>query len=76
MRWKLFWSKNDKKTNTKETFGLKSKKHPKPEPDLRIFEDRMLGLIKDIKFKPFASLNRGFQARLTEQVEKINRENN
>ena len=73
MRWKLYWKKNGKgsKAYADDKFGLKSGKHPKPDPELSAFEERMTNLIRDIRFKPYNWVNKGFQEHLTNQVKKI-----
>ncbi len=52
VRWRTFFYLNPEKTpKQKETFGFKSTKSPPPVPELKDFEDGMLNLVQNIKFK-------------------------
>ena len=39
IRWKVFWSKTERKPKHEERYGLKSLNNPNPETELKRFED-------------------------------------
>jgi hypothetical protein len=52
MRWKAYFFFNPTDSSTKETYGFKSRKPPKYVTELKPFEDDMLTMIQNIKFRP------------------------
>ena len=51
IRWKQFHFLNPSNQPNKETFGFKTTKSPPPVREINEFEDKMLKLIQNIKFK-------------------------
>jgi hypothetical protein len=52
MRWKAhFYLNAQNEHKTKETYGFNSKTTPAQVPELTSFENRMLKMIQNIKFK-------------------------
>ena len=72
MRWKAFFFLNPNiKPSAKETFGFNTTKSPKPIPELKDFEDKMLHLVQNIKFKKF---NCQFQNKLISDTGNIKKD--
>ena len=75
IRWRSFFFLNPKATTeNKETYGFKSTKPPPFVPELREFEDSMLNLVQNVEFKRF-TCNTPFQKKLSEDVQKIKKDN-
>ena len=71
MRWKAHFYLNPKTENmNKETYGFNSKQTPPQIPELVSFEDRMLKMIQNIKFK---DIKCNFQKKLSTDVTMINK---
>ena len=51
MRWKVYWFRNKKKGNKKNTYGFNSTKHPKAMKELKAFEDDLIKMIGDIEMR-------------------------
>ena len=51
MRWKAYHFLNPSELPARETYGFKSRNSPPPVDELKSFEDGMLNLIQNIKFK-------------------------
>jgi hypothetical protein len=61
------------KTKQTETYGFRSRKIPPTVAQLKPFEDSLLKLIENIKFRKVES---DFQRKLQQDVQKINKESN
>jgi hypothetical protein len=69
MRWKaLYFLNPDLKDESKETFGFKSKKTPPVIPEMKNFEEKMLKIVKTVKFE---NNSNNFQQKLKKDVESI-----
>lgn len=77
MRWKAFFFLNpDAKRRQKETFGFNSTKTPMPVRELHEFENIMLKLIQDVKFKSTPSCSSNFQRELSKNAKEIRNDDN
>ena len=77
MRWKAFFFLNpDAKRRQKETFGFNSTKTPIPVRELHEFENKMLKLIHDVKFKSTPSWSSNFQRELSKNAKEIRNDDN
>ena len=73
MRWKAHFYLNPRNEHkNKETYGFNSKATPSQIPELTSFENRMLKMIQNIKFKDTKCK---FQKELFNDVTKINKSN-
>jgi hypothetical protein len=73
MRWKAQFYLNPRNEHkNKETYGFNSKATPSQIPELTSFENRMLKMIQNIKFKDTKCK---FQKELFNDVNKINKSN-
>lgn len=71
IRWRTFFFLNpDAKTSTKETFGFKSTKSPPNIPELKDFEEKLILMIQNIRFR---KSNDSFQNQLHRDIQAINR---
>ncbi len=69
MRWKaLFFLNPDIKPSSKETFGFNTTKSPQPIAELKEFEDSMLHMIQNVKFKDSGCQ---FQRKLLHDAQNI-----
>ena len=74
MRWKANHFLNQQETSAKDTYGFKSKNSPPKINELIPFEDGMLDLIRNIKFKDDTKSN--FQRKLDADIKsKIKKPN-
>ena len=74
MRWKAYYFLNQQETSTKDTYGFKSKNSPPKINELIPFEEGMLDLIRNIKFK--ANTKSNFQRKLDADIKnKIKKPN-
>lgn len=72
MRWKAFFYLNPNiKTDTKETFGFKSKKPAPQIKELEQFEKSMLTLTQNLEFRPY---NNDFLSKLKTDIDKVKNE--
>ncbi len=72
IRWRTYFFLNpDDKPKKKETYGFKSTLNTKPIRELKQFEDGMLDLIQNIKFKP---PQKQFQKKLQSDAKTIRKE--
>ena len=75
MEWKAFFFErdNEEEQNEKEEpsnkFGFKSRKCPPQNQDMEKFEDNLLGMIKNIKFR---IVNDEFQRTLRKDIRIVN----
>ena len=51
MRWKLFWSKNDKPPKERCTYGFKSTAKAPPDPSLKEFETGLFDIVRKIEMR-------------------------
>ena len=74
MRWKAYYFLNQQETSTKETYGFKSKHSPPKINELIPFEEGMVDLIQNIKFKD--NMKSSFQRKLDADIKnKIKKPN-
>ena len=66
MTWAATFFLETSKPGFKETYGFKSSFEPKRLPELRDFEDKMLDLVKNIKFRETQHHISEFQKKLNE----------
>ena len=66
MRWKAYHFLNEQETSAKDTYGFKSKNSPPKVNELIPFEEGMLDLIRNIKFKDDTKSN--FQRKLDADI--------
>ena len=59
----------------KNTYGLKSSKTPKPDPDLKLFEEKMKQLIPSIRFKAYNKVSEGELGKINEAARNIKARN-
>ena len=73
LRWRTFFFLNpDLKVQDKETFGFPSQKPPPILPELKEFEDEIIDMIQNVKFK----VNRStFQSKLQTDLCKVRKDN-
>ena len=67
LRWRIKCSKKPP-TEQKETYGFPSPKHPGAVQDLKLLEQRLLALARDIEFRSFSE---EFQEKLKQDVREI-----
>ena len=65
MRWKAYHFLNPTESSTKETYGFKSRNSPPQVDELKPFEDDILNLIQNIKFK---DIKCKFQSKLRNDI--------
>lgn len=68
MRWKVLEFQGKLDDSGKETYGFKSLKCPPPANELKNFENELLCMVKNIKFK---NVNNDFQRILKEDIDEI-----
>ena len=66
LRWRVKCSK--KPPAKKETYGFPSPKHPGAVQDLKLLEQRLLAMVRDIEFRSFSDQ---FQEKLKKDVREI-----
>ena len=69
MRWKLFWSKNDKPPEGSKTFGFKSTAKAPPDPSLKEFEHELFDMIRSLETR---AVHDELQDRMKKDLEFIN----
>ena len=67
LRWKVKCSQKPPR-DTKETYGFPSPKHPGSVDDLKLLEQRLLAMVRDIEFRNFTD---EFQEKLKQDVREI-----
>ena len=73
MRWRAFHFLNPNVTsNIKETFGFNTSKAPEPIKELKTFQDGMIEIARNLKFK---KVNNQFQSQLKDDLKNIKNEN-
>ena len=71
IRWRAYFFLNpESASNNKETFGFKSKNTPPYVKKLVNFENRMLDMVKNVKFR---DVDCNFQKKLSSYVKNIKR---
>ena len=73
VRWKVSFFESDDEIEQKERYGFKTLKCPPAHPDLKIFENDLLDLIKNISFK---QIHNDFQRKLQDDIRTINASKN
>ena len=73
MRWKLFWIRNPRQNEQKETFGFRTTNPAPYMEELNGFEKDLWKMVKHVKFKPVP--RSVFKDNLKEAVKKINNSN-
>ena len=74
LRWRVFFFLNPQsKTDHKETYGFKSPKSPPFIPQLKHFEDDLLKLIEEVRFRKISS---PLQNELKKDMTRIRNEKN
>ena len=69
MRWKAYFYLNPEvSNNNRETYGFNSKNTPPHIPELESFENRLLDMIHNVKFK---NVKCGYQKKLSNHVKNI-----
>ena len=73
LRWRAhFFLHSPKKENNKNNFGFKSDKSAPQVPQLKEFEDELISVIQNIKFKKYSkNSNDNFQQQLSKDVKNI-----
>ena len=72
LRWRSFFFLNPEiRPNYKETYGFQTTKPPPRVPELKEFEDEMIKMIQNIKYR---KANNDFQKQLRTDVKKIQEE--
>ena len=73
MRWKLFWIRNPRQNEQKQTFGFRTTNPAPYMEELNGFEKDLWKMVKNVKFKPVP--RSVFKDNLKEAVKKINNSN-
>ena len=70
MRWKAFFflKDNDNNETARETFRFKSKRHPAQITKRKCFENDLLEMIKELKFR---NVQDDFQTKMKRPILKI-----
>ena len=68
MRWKVYWDKNPDKVRDFESYGFRSLAKAPACKELRAFEDDLIGMIRDIKTKPY---DNPLQRRMKEDLQTL-----
>ena len=74
LRWMVIFFLNTNNKEEKNTYGFKSTKTPPVVPDLKPFEDELIGMIKGIEFDE--NKTNAFQKKLKAEVKDIKKEPN
>ena len=69
--WAATFFLKKSKPSFKETYGFKSSFEPKRLPELRKFEDKMLDLVQNIKFREKQHHISEFQKKLNENIKEV-----
>ena len=72
LRWKThFYLKPPKKSNQQNYYGFKSEKNAPPVPEIKKFEEDLIKLVENVKFKKSFNVSNDFQKQLSKDIEKI-----
>ena len=72
MRWKVYWDKNPDKARDFESYGFATLAKAPACKELRAFEDDLIGMIRDIKTKPY---DNPLQRRMKEDLQTLGQMN-
>ena len=73
LRWKAhFFLKPNSKAKSQEKYGFKSEKNAPAVPEMKKFEEDLIKLVQNIKFKNSNSHPCDFQKQLSSDIRKIN----
>ena len=73
LRWKaFFFLKPKSKIQNKDNYGFKSEKNAPIVPEMKKFEEDLINLVQNIKFKNPSEFSSEFQKKLSQDIKKIN----